>query len=210
MAATKAQRIGIWIIAAFMLVGTIGSFVIIVIANENQARDQANLNQLQTDYQDKVNAQTKELSDTYFDTLNGYKDRVGTFNKDDVKELKKEDLKVGDGADLTSESSFTAYYIGWNPEGKTFDSSFNGEALKAPFTASPGGVIEGWTQGVDGMKVGGIRELSIPSALAYGEAGSGADIPPNTPLKFVIMVIPTPEPVEIPEKLLNYYQTGRL
>ena len=61
------------------------------------------------------------------------------------------------------------------------------------------------------MNVGGIRELTIPSDLAYGETGSGDDIPANTPIKFVMMVIPTPETIEqpeIPTELLQYYQTG--
>jgi FKBP-type peptidyl-prolyl cis-trans isomerase FkpA len=220
MAATKAQRIGIWIIAVFMAVGTIGSFVAIVFANENQATDQKQINDLtekytkETEaYQAKVDVQSKELSDKYFATFSQYQSRAGSFNKDDVSELKKEDLVVGDGAALTKDSTFTAYYIGWNPSGKVFDSSIDGEALKQPITAGPGSVIQGWTDGVDGMKIGGIREVSIPSDLAYGETGQGEDIPANTPLKFVIFVIPTPEKIpepEIPQQLLDYYQTGRL
>lgn len=195
MSTTKAQRIGIWIIAAFMAVGTIGSFAIIVLANDNATREQDRYNTLLAEYQAKVKTQQSELSEKYFNKLNEFSSRVGEFNADDVKELKTEDLVVGDGQELTSESTFTAYYIGWNPSGKIFDSSIADGALKTPFTAGPGTVIEGWTKGVNGMKVGGVRELSIPSALAYGETGQGADIPANTPLKFIMMVIPTPEAI---------------
>ena len=58
------------------------------------------------------------------------------------------------------------------------------------------------------MKVGGVRELTIPSDLAYGETGSGDSIPANTPLKFVIMTIPTPTAIEQPmpsEELTTLY-----
>lgn len=218
MAATKTQRIGIWIIAVFMAVGTIGSFVAIVFANENQAVDQARINEISAQYQadyeayqEKVDAQAAELSATYYPIFSPYQNRVAAFDKNGVTELGSEDLVVGDGETLTANSSFTAYYIGWNPDGTVFDSSIDGESLKAPFSASPGSVIQGWSEGVEGMKVGGIRELTIPSDLAYGETGSGDDIPANTPIKFVMMVIPTPETIaapEIPAELLQYYQTG--
>jgi hypothetical protein len=59
------------------------------------------------------------------------------------------------------------------------------------------------------MKIGGIRELTIPSDKGYGAAGSGDKIPANSPLKFVIMAIPTPEAISepaVPQDLLDYYQ----
>ena len=218
MAATKAQRIGIWIIAVFMLVGSIGLIILPIFVNDNQAVDQAKFNEISAQYQadyeayqEKVDAQAAELSATYYPIFGPYQSRVAAFDKGSVTELGIEDLVIGDGETLTAESSFTAYYIGWNPDGTVFDGSIDGESLKAPFTASPGSVIEGWTQGVVGMNVGGIRELTIPSDLAYGETGSGDDIPANTPIKFVMMVIPTPETIEqpeIPTELLQYYQTG--
>ena len=220
MATKTSQRVGIWIIAIAMLLGTIGSFLILILSPQNQAADQARFEELSAvyqeeydAYQEKLDAQTAELSEQYFDELKQYESRVGTFNADDVTKLATKDLKEGDGEALTSESEFTAYYIGWNPDGKMFDSSFNDDktGLKAPLAVAPGSVIEGWTEGADGMKVGGVRELTIPSDLAYGEAGSGDDIPANTPLKFVIMIIPTPDTIEQPEvseELLNYYSKG--
>jgi len=211
MATTKGQRIGIWIIAIFMTVGTIGSFAVIVLANQNTRNDQNRLTELQAKYQADVEAQNKELSDKYFETFNQYASRPAAFDGTNVTEIKTEDLKVGDGEELTAESSFTAYYIGWTPDGKVFDGSIDNGSLKAPFTASPGGVIEGWSKGVAGMKVGGVREITIPSSLAYAEAGSGESIPPNTPLKFVLLAIPTPEPIDVPQELLDNYQaTGQM
>ncbi len=203
MAATKAQRIGIWVIAAFMAVGTIGSFAIIVLANSNQQKDQARVKELTAQYQKDIAAQ----SEKYYPTLSQYSSRATAFDAASVTELKTEDLVIGDGDPITKDSSFSAYYIGWNPSGTVFDSSIDGQKLKDPLTVQPGSVIEGWTKGVDGMKVGGVRELTIPSDLAYGETGSGDSIPPNTPLKFIVMIVPT---IEVPQELMNYYQTGRL
>lgn len=208
MAATKAQRIGIWFITALMAVGTIGSFAAIVLANKNSQSDTARYNELyaeyqadQTAYQEKVDAQAAELSTQYFDTFNQFTGRASTFEADGVTELKTEDLVVGTGDDITKESSFSAYYMGWTPDGNVFDSSLNDDknGLISPISVTPGGVIEGWTKGASGMKVGGVRELTIPSDLAYGETGSGDSIPANTPLKFVVMIIPTPDTIESPE-----------
>ena len=205
MATTKTQRIGIWIIAVFMAVGTIGSFAIIVLANSNSQADTAKYNELyaayqkeQTAYTAKTDAQAKELSDQYYATFSQYASRPSTFDKTTATELKKEDLVVGTGEELTDQSTFTAYYIGWTADGHIFDQSISDGALKAPFTAAPGQVIKGWTQGVAGMKVGGVRELTIPSDLGYGATGSGESIPPNAALKFVIMTIPTPAAIEQP------------
>ena len=216
MATKKSQQIGIWIIAIVMTVGTLGSFAVMILQNDNKGTDKARLAQLtaeykvQTDaYQAKVDAQATELSSKYFIEFNQYINTPAVFDKAGVTELKTEDLKVGDGADISATSSFSAYYLGWGPDGKVFDGSVDSGKLKAPFAVTPGGVIPGWTEGVVGMKTGGIRVLTIPSAKAYGEAGSGTTIPANTPLKFVIIIIPTPEVIPQPQpsaELLKLYQ----
>ncbi len=217
MSTTKGQRIGIWVIVVFMIVGTIGSFAIIGLANQNNSNDQSRIQKLEAqyqkeykDYQAKLTAQSDELSAKYFDEFNRYSGLPAAFDAKSVTELGKEDLVEGDGVVLNKDSSFHAYYIGWTPDGKVFDGSIKDGALSSPIKVEPGGVIEGWTNGVDGMKVGGVRVLTIPSELAYGERGSGESIPANTPLKFVIMVIPSPEEVTgmpgIPQELYEYYQ----
>lgn len=210
MATQKAQRIGIWIIAVVLTVGTLAGFVAIVLAPKNQATDQTKLTQLRAQYQAAQDAQASGLSSKYFAELNQYSTLPAAFNKADVTSLTTQDLKIGDGADITATSTFTAYYIGWGPTGTVFDESISGSTLKAPFSVTPGGVIQGWTDGTVGVKVGGIRELTIPSDKAYGATGSGTTIPPNTPLKFVILIIPTPPTVPIPAELQKYYSTGSL
>jgi FKBP-type peptidyl-prolyl cis-trans isomerase len=200
MATPKGQRIGIWVIAIVMMIGTIGSFAVMILANDNTKIDQATLKKQQeqaaANYQKQIDDQQKAaagLSDTYYPTFSQYKDTAVAFDASSIKSnVVKTDLKVGDGADIASGTNYQAYYIGWNPKGKVFDSSFDGAKLKAPIdTSTSGGLIVGWEQGVIGMKVGGIREIDIPSELAYGEKGSGDSIPPNTPIKFIIMIIAT-------------------
>ncbi len=94
------------------------------------------------------------------------------------------DLIVGTGPVVTASSTVTVNYVGvLYHGGKIFDASWtHGMPLTFPLT----GVIPGWTQGLPGMRVGGRRELIIPSSLGYGAAGSPPAIPPNAALVFVI------------------------
>jgi FKBP-type peptidyl-prolyl cis-trans isomerase len=194
----KAQRIGILVIAIVMIVGTIGSFAMLVLGNDNalkeqerQAKEYQTLMEQQQKEVEEQQKQAKVLSDKYFAPMKEYEGRPAAFDPGSVGDkVTHTDLKEGDGAVLTKDSTYKAYYIGWNPKGKTFDSSFEGDSLKPPIDTGQVRLIPGWYDGVDGMKVGGVREITIPSDLAYGESGSGDDIPPNTPIKFIIMVIP--------------------
>lgn len=195
MATPKRQRIGIWIIAIVMLVGTVGSFAVMVLEGDNAKRDQEEQNKLLEEYKKQYEEQQKkadELSVTYYPQFKEYQSKPAEFDMSQVGDaVMTTDLKVGDGAEITDQTMYQAYYIGWNPKGKTFDSSFDGEKLKAPIDTSQTSLIPGWTEGVKGMKVGGVREITIPSDKAYGEQGSGDEIPPNTPIKFIVMVIAT-------------------
>lgn len=204
MATKTSQRIGIWVIAVVMLIGTIGSFAVIILANENQKVDQQKQEELQqkynkimTEYQAKVDKQAEKLSSKYYAEFSQYKSHPAAFDASGVKELAKEDLKVGDGEEVKADKGHVAYYIGWNPSGKVFDQSIDGDKLKAPFPID--NAIPGWKEGAEGMKVGGVRMITIPADKAYGEQGSGADIPPNTPLRFIMFVIPTPEKIPEPD-----------
>jgi peptidylprolyl isomerase len=96
------------------------------------------------------------------------------------------DLIKGTGPAATATSTVTVQYVGiLYKGGKQFDASWNdgsGQPVQLPLS----GVIPGWQQGIPGMKVGGRRELIIPSALAYGAKGSPPKIPANAALVFVI------------------------
>lgn len=97
------------------------------------------------------------------------------------------DLIPGTGQAATPASTVTVNYVGvLYKNGKEFDSSWSRGQL-ATFQLS--GLIKGWAQGMTGMRVGGRRELIIPSNLAYGKAGRPPTIPPNSPLVFVVDLI---------------------
>jgi peptidylprolyl isomerase len=105
--------------------------------------------------------------------------------------LETKDLIVGTGPEAKAGQMVTVNYVGvLFKGGKEFDASWK---RKEPFqfTLGNGSVIKGWDAGVAGMKVGGRRELVIPSNLAYGPKGSGASIPPNAPLVFVVDLLGT-------------------
>lgn len=204
MATKKSQRIGILIIAFIMLVGTVGSLLAVVLSMQNTATDQQRMEQLEAEYQSKVDKQRSELSEKYYGEFVQFSDRVGEFDAEGIEEVKTEDLEQGDGEELEEDTAYSAYYIGWKPDGEIFDQSIEDGKLRDPL---PGGsMIEGWNEGILGMKVGGVREITIPSDKAYGEAGRD-NIPPNTPLKFVVMIIPAPEEVPMPDELLDYYMS---
>ena len=102
-------------------------------------------------------------------------------------ELVIEDLVVGDGAEATSGQKVTVHYVGVAfRSGEEFDASWNrGQPFE--FKLGKGQVIPGWDAGVEGMKVGGRRKLTIPSAMAYGARGAGGGvIAPHEPLVFVV------------------------
>ncbi len=103
------------------------------------------------------------------------------------KSLVKIDLIKGTGPVATASSTVTVQYVGvLYSNGKQFDASWNdGSGAPTSFSLA-GGVIQGWTQGIPGMRVGGRRELIIPPSLGYGKAGSPPKIPPNATLVFVI------------------------
>lgn len=204
MATPKSQRIGIWIIAIVLTVGTLGSFLVMGLSANNQKNDQAQLQKAYTGYQSQVAAQTKQLSDKYYTEFNQYASLPAEFNASDVTELTKTDLKVGDGEAITSTTAYNAYYIGWNPKGVAFDQSISTDGtLKAPIAGS--GLIPGWIEGVIGMKIGGVRELAITPDKAYGATGNGANIPANTPIKFIVMAISKVATIPMPEILQQYY-----
>ncbi|HET9164084.1 MAG TPA: FKBP-type peptidyl-prolyl cis-trans isomerase [Solirubrobacterales bacterium] len=102
------------------------------------------------------------------------------------KKLEVKEIEAGSGAEAKSGEKVTVQYVGVDyKNGKEFDSSWSRNEPFS-FTLGAGEVIPGWDQGVEGMKVGGRRELIIPPELAYGEAGAPPAIGPNETLVFVI------------------------
>ncbi len=99
-----------------------------------------------------------------------------------------EEVVVGAGAEAVAGRKITVHYTGWLVDGKKFDSSKDrGDSFA--FQLGAGRVIRGWDEGVQGMKVGGTRKLTIPPALGYGARGAGSVIPPNATLVFEVELL---------------------
>ncbi|WP_156298667.1 FKBP-type peptidyl-prolyl cis-trans isomerase [Mycobacterium paragordonae] len=96
------------------------------------------------------------------------------------------DVVEGDGAEATAGNTVVVHYVGVaHSTGEEFDASYNrGDPLT--FQLGVGQVIQGWDRGVQGMKVGGRRQLLIPAHLAYGDRGAGGVIKPGEALIFVV------------------------
>ncbi len=105
-----------------------------------------------------------------------------------AKDLIKEDMAVGEGAEAVPLSTVQVHYTGWLMTGVKFDSSKDrGEPFS--FTLGAGEVIRGWDEGVKGMRIGGKRKLVIPPELGYGTRGAGDVIPPNATLLFEVELL---------------------
>lgn len=103
-------------------------------------------------------------------------------------ELQIEELAVGEGAVAAKGHRVSVHYTGWLTDGSKFDSSVD-RGQPFGFELGRGQVIQGWDQGVAGMKVGGRRRLTIPPALAYGDRGFPGAIPPNSTLVFEVELL---------------------
>lgn len=107
--------------------------------------------------------------------------------------LRYADIRVGDGAEAMAGRIVRVHYTGWlkgkfGIPGKQFDSSRD-KSEPFAFRLGTGQVIAGWDEGVQGMRVGGIRKLIVPAALGYGRQGAGASIPPNATLIFDVELL---------------------
>jgi FKBP-type peptidyl-prolyl cis-trans isomerase FkpA len=102
--------------------------------------------------------------------------------------LKYQDVKEGNGDVATAGKTVSVHYTGWLTNGTKFDSSKDrGQPFEFPLGG--GRVIRGWDEGVQGMKVGGVRKLTIPAELGYGARGAGGVIPPNSTLVFEVELL---------------------
>ncbi|MBK7023854.1 MAG: FKBP-type peptidyl-prolyl cis-trans isomerase [Sulfuritalea sp.] len=99
-----------------------------------------------------------------------------------------EEVLVGEGAEARAGQMVSVHYTGWLTDGTKFDSSKDrNEPFEFPLGARH--VIAGWDEGVQGMKIGGTRKLTIPAALGYGARGAGGVIPPNATLVFEVELL---------------------
>ena len=197
---SKKQRIIIGAIAFLMLGAMIASYSAIILANKDADAGSDLDPELQAKlakYQQEYNAKTDELviasRDFYHEFIN-YRSEIKAFNEAaantvgvDVRDIKEGNGRVLEEGDL----DYFAYYVGWCADETVFDSTFDSAAYPSRFSKildPEVGLIEGWNAGVVGMKINGIREITIPGELAYGDTREicGGY---NKPLKFMIMAV---------------------
>lgn len=166
----RAQRVAIIVIMLLFVVTTVTSVVLGVMQNNEQNEQQKQLQEL---LKKQADAQKQ---------LQGKKVKNAYIPKGEVTKLEITDLRTGKGDAVKPGDTITAHYQGTLTDGTLFDSSYErGE----PSTFSLNEVIEGWQEGIPGMKVGGKRRLVIPASKAYGSTGSSG-IPANSALVFEI------------------------
>ena len=202
------QRIFIILIAVIMLGSIIASYAAIVIngnkssnstAGENQV-DEAKVAQYKEDYE-AAQAELTEASQDSYDTFIQYKGEIKAYNETAANEggVQTQDLLKGSGTKLAEgDNNYLAYYVGWCADESVFDSTFDNADNPTGFNKvldASAGMIEGWNLGVEGMRLGGVREITIPGNLAYGDSMEicGGT---NKPLKFLVMAVANEDPLK--------------
>ena len=183
-----------------MLGSIIASYAAIVInggkstssTGESQV-DEAKIAEYEADYNAKL-AEFQSFTKIDYEKLMGFKKEIKAFNETSANAsgVQHRDLKEGSGRELgESASDYLAYYIGYCADESVFDSSFDDNDNPTGFKAeglldlSQMSLIEGWYIGMKGAKLDGVREITIPSELAYGEVDKACGA--NKPLKFIVL-----------------------
>jgi peptidylprolyl isomerase len=180
----KLSRIGLFLIALLFLVTTVGFSAAVIW----QAGQQDKQSQQQTDLQKALDEQQNGCA---INTSPGEVMPVPEVYKPegDVTELSIVNLKDGSGDPVKSGDCLQVKYMGsLAKDGKVFDQNFDKPVL-LKFKLGGGQVIQGWDEGLVGMKVGGERRIVIPSDQAYGDKGTGSSIPPNSDLVFDVLLV---------------------
>lgn len=201
------QRVAIGIIAFFMLGSIIASYAAIIVSNSNSNNSSETsklsderMQYYQTKYADKL-AKFKEVTKADYDKFSPHLSEIKAYNETTANEggIQKRDIVNGTGRTLgEKDGDYLAYYVGWCADESIFDSSLDNSNSPTAFSKALDvsvGMIEGWYKGAEGMKLGGIREITVPSELAYKdqtEICGGL----NKPLKFLIMAVPAEDPLK--------------
>ena len=176
----------------------IASYAAIVMGKKNSGdttstSDDPLIAKYETPY-NEVRREVQESTKSYFDEFIQHKGEVVAYNETaaNANGVATRDITEGTGRTLgADDTDYLAFYVGWCADESIFDSSYNSNTKPTAFSTilDPSmGLIEGWGIGVEGMKLGGIREVTVPGELAYGESREicGGT---NKPLKFMIMAV---------------------
>lgn len=167
------QQLGIYFLVGIMVFSAIGTGILLLSQGDGTSPHSGLDNSTTDSTQNPISVNTEDNVDRFLPT--------GA-----VTALSAEDLVVGNGKAVVVTDNVTVHYTGWlATDGTVFDSSVQ---RGQPATFPLSGVIQGWQEGIPGMKVGGKRRLVIPAELAYGSQGTGG-IPPNSALVFEVELI---------------------
>jgi len=209
---STGQRVAISIIAFFMIGSIIASYAAIIVGNSTKSNDTSGLSEERKLYyqQKYANALSKfkEASASDFTKFSPYLAEVKAYNETSANgdAVQTRDLVAGTGRTLgEKDGDYLAYYVGWCADETIFDSSLDSDKSPAAFAKALDvsvGMIEGWYIGMQGAKLGGIREITIPGKLAYGEQSEicGGY---NKPLRFMVMPVAAEDPFKTISKDLD-------
>ena len=210
------QRIIIAIIAVLMLGSIIAGYAAIILngGNKSSGTGDTKINDAKVaEYKeayDNILAEFKDATKNDYEEFISFKSEIKAYNESSANEggLQTRDLKKGTGEKLTDDSDYLAYYVGWCANESVFDSSFDDNDNPTSFSKildASLGMIEGWNEGIKGMRIDGIREITVPGELAYGDSMEicGGK---NKPLKFIVMAKAKEEPLKsLAEKVDSAY-----
>ena len=192
------QRVVISIIAVVMLGSIIASYVGIIASgggggSKNTDITEEKAQQYNEAYEAKLE-EFKVATESDFKKFSGQLGAVAAYDETAANSngVATKELVVGDGRELASgDTNYYAFYVGWCADGSIFDSSLDSTDSPTSFTRAldaSQGMIEGWNEGVVGMKIGGIRRITIPGEKAYGETREicGGY---NKPLRFLVLAV---------------------
>ena len=200
---STGQRVAIGIIAFFMVGSIIASYAAIIVGNSQKKDTDTGLSEermayYQNNYNTKL-AKFKEASAADYAKFSPYLSEVKAYNETAANgaTVQTRDLVAGTGRTLgEKDGDYLAYYVGWCADESIFDSSLDSKTSPTSFAKALDvsvGMIEGWYLGAQGMKIGGIREITITGSLAYAdqtEICGGY----NKPLRFLIMPVAAEDP----------------
>jgi peptidylprolyl isomerase len=194
MATSNGQRVVAFLLAALFLMSTLGATAYVIwqinqddgVIVEETAEEKAAADALAVQEQADAQTDPNACGQGVFATVEPRTTPTITTNDGPITELGTVDVKVGTGEEVQPGDCVAALYYGTlATTGEMFDGNYD---TGAPIEFSLDGVIAGWTNGIPGMKVGGVRRLLIPAEQGYGAQGSGA-IPANSDLIFEVEIV---------------------
>lgn len=199
------QRVIIGLIAILMLGSIIAGYAAIILnGNSTSSSDENKVDSAKVaEYQEAYEKKQAEFSSATKEDFNefiAFKSEIKGYNEASANEngVVTRDLKKGSGDKIDQDSEYLAYYVGWCADESIFDSSFDDNKNPSSFAKildASLGMIEGWNEGIKGMRLDGVREITVPGELAYGESMEicGGK---NKPLKFLVMPKAKAEPLK--------------